>query len=146
MKIKKQIRIIKELRKIIPSFECGNCHTCCGPVPFSYYEKKLAEEIAGARAISKNMVCPYVDKVKGCLIYDERPIICRLYGAVDYVGRVLMLCPNGYGPKQKLTKQQGNIIKARYSLTKPKVIEFDEGLSREFVDKRIVSEIMHEGF
>ena len=39
-----------------------------------------------------NLSCPYLGK-HGCDVYDERPLICRLFGTTPR-----LLCPNGQRP------------------------------------------------
>ena len=65
---------------------CKRCGGCCGLVPVS------PEDIAEIKAYIKknkikinplqgdlNIVCPFLDKDKKCLIYPVRPLMCRLY-------------------------------------------------------------------
>lgn len=149
MKSKKQAKLIIELRTLIPSFKCQGCHGCCGPVPFSYWERLQAEKIAGIRYLSKDMKCPYVDRVKGCLIYEERPIICRLFGAVENKEeRVSMSCLNSHCPDIKLADIQGSAIMNKYILTNPGLLRFDEELEKlcKTNNKKLVSESIHKGF
>ena len=74
---------IKELRKIyseIPKFECKpKCVDCCGPIMFTALEYHLI----GKKIPQPNsMRCPFVEK-GGCSIYENRPLVCRLFGAVQ---------------------------------------------------------------
>jgi len=81
----------EELYRQIPSFECKKgCTDCCGPVPFSRYEWSI---IADKRE-GKGLICPYASR-KGCQIYDKRPLLCRLFGAVN---TERMECPHGCKP------------------------------------------------
>src|SRR5579864_8148977 len=73
---------IRFFRSRIPAFECvPGCHDCCGPVRASSEEmarlpvKSDAEHDAALAALS----CPHLGE-NGCQVYDERPIICRLFG------------------------------------------------------------------
>ena len=50
----------------------------------------------------ETFTCPFVT-AGGCGIYEVRPMICRLFGAVD---APMMECPHGCGPARKLTEQQ----------------------------------------
>ncbi len=50
--------------------------------------KTEAEHAAALAELS----CPYLGK-HGCEVYDERPLICRLFGTTPR-----LLCPNGKRP------------------------------------------------
>jgi Fe-S-cluster containining protein len=70
---------IKRMRRAIPEVTgCPQgCTGCCGPVPFSRAEW---ERIADKReAPAPDGSCPYAS-ARGCDIYTERPVLCRLYG------------------------------------------------------------------
>lgn len=86
---------IRFFRSRIPAFECvPGCHDCCGPVTASSEEmarlpvKSDAEHDAALAALS----CPHLGD-NGCQVYDERPIICRLFGTTPRLA-----CPNGRRP------------------------------------------------
>ena len=122
---------IKRLRKQIPTFECiEGCTDCCGPVHAAPWEESQIEKHTGKEAkfhlllteiaASKSILgpdiclrCPY--SLNGnCEIYDDRPIICRLFGTVDEPS---MLCPHGRRPKVLLTKKQGDKITSEWMKT-----------------------------
>ncbi|MEL3955069.1 YkgJ family cysteine cluster protein [Stenotrophomonas bentonitica] len=86
---------IQRLREQIPSFRCVvGCHDCCGPVTASSEEvarlplKSDAEHAAALEALS----CPYLG-ANGCEVYEERPLICRMFGTTP-----TLRCPNGQRP------------------------------------------------
>jgi len=94
----------------IPTFACiEGCTDCCGPVPFSNAERAAVEarysimsweKIDGMNFLTGALqtgTCPFAQS--GCQAYDLRPIICRLYGAVDHPR---MRCPHGCGPETKM--------------------------------------------
>jgi len=75
-------------------FKCiENCADCCGPVPFPIetwekfkhlaakpdYVMKIEKDIFPVR---NNMACVFLSN-HHCLIYENRPSICRDYGQVD---------------------------------------------------------------
>lgn len=95
-------KTIKYLRKQIPSFQCKEgCSDCCGPVPFSNWEWEQVKD----QKLTTSLTCPYATK-NGCEIYEQRPILCRLFGVVEK-----MKCPYGCGPIKLLTKKkEGEII------------------------------------
>jgi hypothetical protein len=70
---------ILELRRLIPSISgCPKgCHECCYDVEisFSFYEWSRIKD----KRMAHGGACPYLGK-NGCDIYEDRPIICRLYG------------------------------------------------------------------
>jgi len=110
----------------IPSFECEKgCHGCCGLVPFNTKER---DRVAAIRPMEQwepfvdgswvptaalnTMTCPFLSN--GCCgIYDLRPMVCQLFGAVDHP---MMTCPKGCGPAKKLTERQSREMIARAAL------------------------------
>lgn len=104
----------------IPTFKCKKgCHDCCGVVPFTDDEKVRASNrfpllawvpfTKGSWLLKRALdtqTCPFVQK-SGCAIYEDRPTVCRLFGAVDHPA---MVCPHGCGPRQKLTDRQGKLV------------------------------------
>ncbi len=120
---------IKRLRKQIPTFECiPGCTDCCGPVHAAPWEESQIEKHTGKEAKFRRLLneiaaskssfgpnvclrCPY--SLNGnCGIYNDRPIICRLFGTIPEV-----LCPHGRRPKVLLTKEQGAKITAEWIKT-----------------------------
>jgi len=92
----KNSREIRFFRKNIPSFACKpGCHDCCGPVTASTDEmanlpvKSDAEHESALAELS----CPHLGS-RGCQVYTERPLICRLFGTTPRLA-----CPNGYRPE-----------------------------------------------
>ena len=104
----------------VPKFECKpGCHDCCGIVPFSASEMAAAQKIRPLeqweafqkgswvpRAALEGFRCPFISG-GGCAIYEVRPMVCRLFGAVD---DKLLTCPHGCGPAKKLTAAQGRAL------------------------------------
>lgn len=86
---------LEALRERIPTFRCiAGCHDCCGPVTASSIEvarlpaKSPAEHAAALEAFD----CVHLG-AHGCEVYDERPLICRLFGTTPRLP-----CPNGRRP------------------------------------------------
>ena len=90
----------------IPSFTCKpGCAECCGPVPFSAWEISQMPE---PRLFSTGRGCPH-STPQGCAIYEQRPLMCRLYGTVPE-----MRCPHGCGPQKALSSAEGHKILKKY--------------------------------
>ena len=93
---------LEALRQRIPSFRCiVGCHDCCGPVIASSIEvarlptRTEAEHAAALAALD----CVYLG-AQGCEVYDERPLICRLFGTTPRLA-----CPNGKRPVYLVDKR-----------------------------------------
>ena len=86
---------ISALRRQIPSFECvPGCHDCCGPVTTSPEEmSRLPRKTAAEQAAAMDELnCVHLGP-QGCQVYDQRPLICRLFGTTPNLP-----CPRGQGP------------------------------------------------
>ena len=87
---------IRFFRERIPAFECvPGCHDCCGPVTTSSEEMarlpRLSATVHEAALAALN--CPHLGP-QGCTVYQERPLICRLFGTTPR-----MPCPQGRRPE-----------------------------------------------
>jgi Fe-S-cluster containining protein len=88
--------IIARLRENIPSFECvEGCHDCCGPVTTSSEEMSRlpVKTDAEHEAALNDFNCVHLGP-KGCTVYAQRPLICRLFGTTPR-----MPCPNDRRPE-----------------------------------------------
>jgi len=88
--------IVAQLRERIPLFECEQgCHDCCGPVTTSSEEMSRLPVKSNAEhdAALDELRCVHLGP-KGCKVYAERPLICRLFGTTPH-----MPCPNGRRPE-----------------------------------------------
>jgi Fe-S-cluster containining protein len=98
---KEKKELLEELRRMIPSFSClPGCHRCCGPVPFSKIEREAIEH--KKRGSTEGLACAY-ECEEGCSIYEDRPIICRLFGVIS---DPLMQCSYGFMSETVLNKEQ----------------------------------------
>ena len=89
----------------IPSFQCKpGCTDCCGPIPFSKHEW---DKVKNKRK-TKSTSCPYIANGK-CSIYQDRPLMCRLYGTTAGLA-----CPHGCRPMALLSKGQTDKIMSEY--------------------------------
>lgn len=101
-------RLHQQLYKKIPRFECiEGCTDCCGPVPWSDYELKQAR-LSAPPPERPDKTCDFA-KEGGCAIHAARPLMCRLFGAVED-----LRCPHGRGPLKLLTVEVGHEIVRRY--------------------------------
>lgn len=93
------IRKIRFFRRHIPHFDCiPGCHECCGPVTASseeMLELPLVNDTDRTAALAK-LCCPHLDD-QGCKVYEERPLICRLFGTTTRLP-----CPYGRRPEQMI--------------------------------------------
>jgi hypothetical protein len=92
--------IFRELRAIyeqLPAVNCQRkCQECCGPIIVSPAER-LRMEVVGGRPLVYDIDaghCEYLVE-GGCSVYAVRPLICRLWGAVEK-----MRCPFGCEPER----------------------------------------------
>jgi len=100
--------VIRRLRKVVPEMECKEgCHDCCGPIMFSRWEYGRIPD----REFS-TVVCPYLSLVSGCTVYEERPLLCRLFGSTTEVKE--MTCPHGCKPEKPLSVRQMSEIMDDY--------------------------------
>lgn len=89
-------RKIDQLRLQIPRFDCvPGCHDCCGPVTASSEEMaRLPVKSAAAHdAALDELNCVHLG-AQGCEVYEQRPLICRLFGTSQSLP-----CPHGRGPE-----------------------------------------------
>lgn len=88
-------RKIDHLRRRIPGFACEpGCHDCCGPVTASSEElaRLPHRSVAAHDAALAHWNCVHLGP-NGCEAYDQRPLICRLFGTT-----ASLPCPRGRGP------------------------------------------------
>lgn len=96
----------------VPGFDCiPGCHACCGTVTMTAWEWARVDDQRFAAPDCRT--CPYASP-EGCAIHPDRPLICRLFGAVD---DPRMTCPKGCGPARKLSAQHArNLMRAYQQL------------------------------
>lgn len=96
----------------LPIVPCkGLCHYTCTVIPFSPVEARVIREVHGVilRFNEKTQRCSaLVDK--RCSVYDDRPLICRVFGVADGS----MVCPHGCHPlPSPVTKEQVSALMDR---------------------------------
>ena len=111
----KNDRTIDALRQRIPSFTCiVGCHDCCGPVTASSEEvaRLPIKTQAQHDAAVERLDCVYLGS-KGCEVYAERPLICRLFGTTPG-----LRCPNGQRPVYMIDAKAEQDIHAFHRATR----------------------------
>ncbi|HBY87984.1 MAG TPA: zinc/iron-chelating domain-containing protein [Colwellia sp.] len=110
--MKNNSHIVERLRECIPTFKCTpGCHDCCGPVTTSSEEMSRlpVKTIAEHEAALDHYNCVHLGP-NGCEVYEERPLICRVFGTTPN-----MPCPNGCRPvdmiDSKIERQVHHYIK-----------------------------------
>lgn len=91
--------LIEYFRDNIPTFECTpGCHDCCGPVTTSAEEMSRLPYKTDAQhdAALAEWNCVHLGP-KGCKVYEQRPLICRVFGTTPN-----MPCPNSCRPTEML--------------------------------------------
>lgn len=95
---------LQAIWKRIPEMkDCkGLCHTSCGPVPVTGVEKESMEKRGKKMAITDGdngpMTCSLLTPDGRCSVYDGRPLMCRVWGAVKSLP-----CPYGCEPESWLS-------------------------------------------
>ena len=106
---------IRFFRRHIPAFECiPGCHDCCGPVTASSEEmaRLPVKSDADHAAALAELSCPHLGD-KGCQVYAERPLICRLFGTTPQLA-----CPNGKRPETMISPQIEQQIHRYFAATR----------------------------
>lgn len=114
---------LEEVRRIyqeLPEVDCkGLCWNACGPIDMSDAEREqirtkydveiepFTQERSQRWAAGERLYCTALsfgarDGQMGCAIYEDRPAICRLWGA----GEGEMACPHGCDVSSRLTNEQ----------------------------------------
>ena len=110
---------LSEVYAKVPHIRCkGLCDRYCGPVPVSRRELKAMRRASGKRLRiayehsnghvtlkpRKNWHCPCL-KGNRCTIYEDRPLICRVWGVAEDLE-----CPHGCKPSRVMTKDEVFIL------------------------------------
>lgn len=92
----------------VPALECqGLCHQSCGPLPVDGPERRRVQDRHGV-TLGLDWTCSALTMLKRCSVYEDRPLICRLWGVVES-----MPCPWGCRPERTLTDAEGHALLAR---------------------------------
>lgn len=133
MKPKQERRELQNIYDLIPKSDLPcieGCSECCGPVMGSREEFRRAPKLLGYIEQLESFVdqqvvnwcgtCPYVMPGGGCAIYEDRPFLCRIFGASE---EPRLRCPHGRGSSRPLTRTQTRKLMTRYQ----KLIDADTG-------------------
>jgi Fe-S-cluster containining protein len=69
----------------------GLCHTSCGPIVMTPYE---AAKIDHPNDMASDP-CPKLSPMGLCTVYEDRPLVCRLWGAIEAMPCVYGCMPEG---------------------------------------------------
>ena len=90
---------IQFFRERIPAFACKEgCHDCCGPVtaPSDEVARLPTKSDKEHEEALAELNCPYLGD-NGCQVYEERPLICRIFGTTPSLP-----CPNACAPVEMI--------------------------------------------
>jgi hypothetical protein len=91
---------LRTLYWVLPEIACrGLCHEACGPIAASPLEIARLEAASGRTlGVDENLTCSMLTPAKRCVAYEDRPMICRLFGLVKK-----LRCPHGCVPSRWLS-------------------------------------------
>ncbi|MDA8045520.1 MAG: YkgJ family cysteine cluster protein [Actinomycetota bacterium] len=107
------IESLAELYSGIPPVPCrGECVESCGPISMTRQEEAtilargvrippMSESMAALER-GEDYYCPAL-RDRQCTVYEDRPTICRLWGATES-----MRCPHGCTPEGALTQAESH--------------------------------------
>lgn len=110
---KNRRRAMRELYDRVPSIACqGLCHDSCGPIEMSTLERRTLAE-RGVQITDRHTAlqllmddgdfdCDALDEDRRCGVYEDRPLICRLWGVTQ-----TLPCPYGCEPESVLSDAEG---------------------------------------
>lgn len=110
MKPRGSIRALDSLYAELPTLDCkGLCSNSCGPVFMSRLEwKRITDKLGREPKGGADLTCPMLTCMGRCSVYDERPMLCRLWGLVES-----MPCVYGCKPERVLTDDEGHELLRR---------------------------------
>jgi len=105
---------LDEIYDLIPKIECKRlCKDACGPIPMIPVEYdrlpikvplELQTDDVVVLKTNSRLECPML-KGTSCTAYSVRPLICRLFGAVE-----AMRCPHGCEPERMLSDIEARML------------------------------------
>lgn len=107
---------LRALYDRLPKLACQKlCEDGCGPVPVSHLELEIVTRAAGGELPSSGTTdCPLITPDGCCSVYEDRPMVCRLWGTFYWPESVVPAgmisedargwrCPHGCRPERELT-------------------------------------------
>ena len=93
---------ISKVYQSLPKIACkGLCQECCGPIMFSQAEaNQMHAHGVEPPGFDETFTCTAL-KDGRCSIYEDRPYICRLWGAIKK-----LRCPHGCVPERWVTPEE----------------------------------------
>jgi hypothetical protein len=77
----------------------GECWKSCGPIgTFDAETRRISEAYGRTPGVREDGMCSELNVFGRCSIYNDRPLVCRLWGASDP-----MPCPFCAGPPRPLS-------------------------------------------
>lgn len=106
------MKIIDDIYSSIPEVNCkGLCQDACGIIACSAIEAEIMQDNGIIPPSVRNhptqgdMTCSHLTDSGKCAIYEHRPLVCRLFGAVKSLKCVHGCKPkNGYMSNEKVKK------------------------------------------
>lgn len=90
----------------VPGIDCkGLCQSSCGPIGCSGAEAQRLQDLGHTLPMAVNhpthgpMTCNHLSAEGRCKIYENRPLICRLFGVAEGIE-----CPHGCKPKKLMSR------------------------------------------
>lgn len=108
-RLKKQIQRLEEFYARIPDVACkGLCRDYCGPIKATPLElARMMAELGGAPPPNQHPAdCPFLTGEGRCSVYAARPLICRLFAAVE-----ALRCPHGCKPVRYMDEREAQAMK-----------------------------------
>lgn len=100
----------------LPTIDCaGRCSDSCGPLHLPVAEHDRIAAASGIRIPDRShqlgkFTCPALSILGRCRVYTLRPLICRLWGLMDWLPCTYGCIPNG---RPLLTPHEGYRLIAR---------------------------------
>jgi uncharacterized protein len=96
-------RRLRALYDELPELEClGLCAEACAYIGMTSLEQHLISANGGPEISMLDDPCPALNFMGRCSVYEDRPLICRLWGIADD-----MPCHYGCKPSRQLTRNEG---------------------------------------
>lgn len=107
-------KLLEKLYGAVPAFKCvEGCTDCCGPVFTTKTEaEKLGIEVGTLTNKPGEAKCRFAGE-SGCSVHNDRPLMCRIFGATDIDE---LVCPHGRKPGKTLKKGQTIELISKYKV------------------------------